>query len=486
LEENYRLEKILMSKDKYDFIIIGAGSAGLSAAEFASKLGIKVLLVEANKIGGDCTWTGCVPSKALLHCANQFHEAQEGIAQKYISGEIQVNFSEIMEYVRSKINIIAESESPDVLREEGIDVLIGEAQFSSSTQIKVNYETYTGKRILISTGAKPSIPPINGINQIPYLTYETIFNLEELPTHLLVIGGGPIGCEMAQAFRRFGSEVTIVEGMSHLLPRDDPEVCKVIEEQFQEEGIKIISKDLVIRVKTDDSTNEINVQTRNGIELRGSHLLVAVGRKSMNSKLNLQYANVQLDERGGIVVDNNLRTSNGNIYAAGDCLGGLQFTHLAGFQGFVAARNALLPGSTTGLPKNIPWTTFTQPEVAHVGLRQKREFIKPEEVMTCFWPLNKSDRAIIDSKTRGFVKVLNKKSGEILGVSIVAPNAGEMIHEWILAIDKGIKIDSVASSIHVYPTYSISHQQLAGAIKINQYLKSTTGKIVNEVSRFFR
>lgn len=475
-----------MNDNKYDFIIIGAGSAGLSAAEFASKLGIKVLLIEANKIGGDCTWTGCIPSKALLQCANRFHEAQEGISQKYISGEIQVNFSEIMEYVKNKIHIIAKSESPDVLREEGIDVLIGEAQFISTNQIKVNNETYIGKRILISTGAKPSIPQIDGINQIPYLTYETLFNLEELPTHLIVVGGGPIGCEMAQAFRRFGSEVTIIEGMSHLLPRDDPEVCKVIEEQFEEEGIKIISKDLAIRVETNESTNEISTYTRNGIKLRGSHLLVAVGRKPMNSKLNLQYANVQLDERGNIVVDNNLRTSNSNIYAAGDCLGGLQFTHLAGFQGFAAARNALLPSSTTGLSKNVPWTTFTQPEVAHVGLRQKSEFINPKEVMTCFWTLNKIDRAITDSKTRGFVKVLHKKSGEILGVSIIAPNAGEMIHEWILAIDQGIKIGSVASSIHVYPTYSISHQQLAGAIKINQYLQSTTGKIVNEVSRFFR
>lgn len=475
-----------MTEQNYDFIIIGAGSAGLSAAEFASKLGIKVLLVEANKIGGDCTWTGCIPSKALLQCANRFYATQEGIDQNYISGEIMVNFSEIMTYVKNKIHLIAESESPDVLRKEGIDVLIGEAQFTSRNQIKVNGQVYIGKKLLVCTGAKPFVPPVEGITQIPYLTYETIFDLKALPKHLLVVGGGPIGCELAQAFSRFGSEVIIVEGMSHLLPRDDPEVCKVLEEQFKEEGISLISKDLVIRTEMDNSTNEIIIYTRNGIKLRGSHLLVAVGRKPMNSKLNLQNTNVQLDERGGIVVDKNLRTSNSNIYAAGDCLGGLQFTHLAGFQGFAAARNALLPSSMMGIAKNVPWTTFTQPEVAHVGLRQKNEFSKPEEVMTCFWPLNKIDRAITDSKTRGFVKVLHKKSGEILGVSIVAPNAGEMIHEWVLAIDQGIKIGSVASSIHVYPTYSISHQQLAGAIKINQYLHSTTGKIVNEVSRFFR
>jgi pyruvate/2-oxoglutarate dehydrogenase complex dihydrolipoamide dehydrogenase (E3) component len=475
-----------MTEQKYDFIIIGAGSAGLSAVEFASKLGVKVLLVESNKIGGDCTWTGCIPSKALLHCANRIYETQEGITQNYISGEVKVDFSEIMTYVKNKIQLIAESESPEVLRKEGIDVLIGEAQFTSRNKIKVNGQVYIGKKVLVCTGAQPIVPPVEGITHIPYLTYETIFDLKVLPKHLLVVGGGPIGCEMAQAFRRFGSEVTIVEGMTHLLPRDDPEACKVLEAQFFEEGINIISKDIVTKVVTDESIEDIILHTRNGIKLNGSHVLVAVGRKPNNNRLNIELADVKLDEKGGILVNKHLKTSNTNIYAAGDCIGGFQFTHLAGFQGFTAARNALLPGNMIGLPENVPWTTFTQPEVAHIGLRQPTDYNKPDEIFTCFWPLTKSDRAIIDSKTRGFVKVLNKKSGEILGVSIVAPNAGEMIHEWVLAIDQGIKVGSVASSIHVYPTYSISHQQLAGAIKINEYLKSTTGKILNEVSRFFR
>jgi pyruvate/2-oxoglutarate dehydrogenase complex dihydrolipoamide dehydrogenase (E3) component len=185
-------------------------------------------------------------------------------------------------------------------------------------------------------------------------------------------------------------------------------------------------------------------------------------------------------------VDRYLKTSNKNIYAAGDCIGGLQFTHLAGFQGFAAARNALLPSNMVGLPENIPWTTFTQPEVAHAGSTNLNEFSDSDEIIKCYWPLNKIDRAITESKTKGFIKIFHKKNGDILGVSIVAPNAGEMIHEWILAMDRGIKIGTLANSIHVYPTYSISHQQIAGAIKINQYIQSTSGKIINEVSRFFR
>lgn len=475
-----------MSEKNFDFIVLGAGAAGLSAVDFACRLDVKVLLIEKEKIGGDCTWTGCIPSKSLLHCAHTYQNVINEVERGLFSGKINVNFSDVKDYVQNRINIIATTESPDILRKEGIKVIFGEARFISRNQIEVNGEIYTGKYFLVCTGAKPIIPPIKGLENVPYFTYENIFDINDLPEHLIIIGGGPIGCEMAQAFRRLGSNVTIIEGLSHLLPRDDLEASELIEEIFQKEGIEIIHNDLVTKVSPIEKTEEVMVLTEKYLKIIGTHILVAVGRKPNTNRLQLDRAGVELNPNMGIIVNKSLRTSQKHIYAAGDCVGGLQFTHLAGFQGVIATRNALLPGNAKGIPNTVPWTTFTQPEVAHVGISDPKQYKNPNEVVTCVWPLIKVDRAITDSQTDGFIKIFHTKDGDILGVTIVAPRAGELITEWVIAMDNSIKLGAISSSLHVYPTYSLAAMQVAAAIRLNQFLSGTIGKLIVSVSRFFR
>ncbi|MHA2226571.1 MAG: dihydrolipoyl dehydrogenase family protein [Candidatus Hodarchaeales archaeon] len=479
-------QNILNIPKKYDFIVIGGGSAGLTAVDFASKIGASVLLVEADETGGDCTWFGCIPSKSLIHCANLIQNAREGINNNFFENSLKVNFPEIKKYVRNVIEKIASTESPEVLRKSGIDVVLGEASFLSSNLLNVGEEIFTSKNFLICTGAKPIIPYIEGLDKVPYLTYETILDLNDLPHHLIIIGGGPIGSEMGQAFRRFGSEVTIIEGLSHLLPKDNIDACKVIEEQFQFEGIEVVHGEFANRIEYNDETAEITVFTSHFTEIRGSHVLIATGRKPNINKLNLEAINVELRDNDAIKVDKFLRTSQKHIFAAGDCIGGLQFTHLAGYQGFVATRNALLPGKMSGKPINIPWTTFTQPEVAHIGLKNSNEYKNPSEVLTCYWPLNKVDRAITNSKTRGFIKIFHKENGKILGATVVAPRGGEIISEFSIALEKKVNLDEISAAIHVYPSYSIGVMQAAAGYRINQFLRGFSDKMILKMSRFFR
>ncbi|MFW9991675.1 MAG: dihydrolipoyl dehydrogenase family protein, partial [Candidatus Odinarchaeota archaeon] len=464
-----------MTDKVYDLIIIGSGSAGLTAVEFASKIDAEVLLVEADRIGGDCTWTGCVPSKALIHCASTINELRKGKDKGLFFGDLMVTFEGVKNYVHEAITTIAATESPEILRKEGIDVALGKARFISSNEIEVNKAVYSGRKFLIASGAKPYIPLIEGLESVPFLTYETIFDIEQLPDHLIVIGGGPVGCELAQAFLRLGSRVTLIESKNQLLPRDDPEASDLLARVFQREGMNLLFSKNVVKVIKDENSNEIIAFMENGDETRGSHLLVAAGRKPNLEGLGLGSIGIKIDNNRGIVVDKDLKTSLNHIYAAGDCTGGLQFTHLAGYQGFVAARNALLPGNVEGIVKHVPWTTFTDPEVAHVGLSDVKRYDKPSEVLTCSWSLDKVDRAIIDGKTSGFIKIFHKRNGEILGVTIVAPNAGELITEWAIAMNNGIKLGDVAGTIHVYPTYSTGAQQVAYIIRMNEFVRRKTG-----------
>ena len=474
-----------MLDTNYDFIIIGAGSTGLTAASMAAQIGVKVILVEGKRIGGDCTWTGCIPSKSLLYSASVIQEFNAGKEQGWFTGELDINFPEIKNFVRKAIDDIATTETPDILREEGIDVVLGKAKFISQNKIEVNGEIYTGKKFLIATGAKPIIPLIEGVNKVPFHTYETIFDIEPLPSHLIIIGGGPISCEMGQAFRTFGSKVSIIQEKDRLLRKDDPDASNLLAEVFRQEGIELFFNQHVEKILYSDQTEVIEVLTKN-TKISGDALLLAVDRKPNIDSLNLDAIGVNINEQGGIIVDKNLTTSQNNIYAAGDCIGGLQFTHLGGYQGFIATRNALFPGNMTGLPENVPWTTFTHPAVAHVGLSNLDDYKKPEEVETCFWPLTKVDRAVTESKTKGFIKIFYKKDGTILGVTIVAPHAGEMIHEWIFAMDQGRKIGDIAETIHVYPTYSIGSMRAAATIRTNQVLSGISGKLIRGVARFFR
>lgn len=469
--------------DSYDLVIIGGGSAGLTAAGFAVQLGARVALVEKNRIGGDCTWTGCVPSKTLLKAAKVAYEMRTADSYGLAPVEPEVDLKSVMAHVRAVVAEVYHEESPDALRADGIDVFLGAARFLDPHALAAGQITLTARHVLIATGAHPFIPPIAGLEGVEYLTYESIWDLEVLPRDLLVVGAGPIGCEMAQTFRRLGAEVTLVVSRARLLPRDEPDASHVLGEVFEVEGIDLRYNARAERAWQDESGIHL---VAGGDELVGDVLLVAAGRRPNVDGLDLERAGVTYSAKG-IQVDEHLRTSQRHIYAAGDCIGSHQFTHYAGWQAFMAVRNALLPGASQGVTDRVPWTTFTDPEVAHIGLTEEQARKKfGDAVMTCWWPMETVDRARAEGDTAGFIKLVHKKDGTLLGATIVARRAGEMIHEWIVALDRGLKVGDLANAIHVYPTYSTASMQAAAAIRVEQLLSGTSGRIVRGLARLMR
>jgi pyruvate/2-oxoglutarate dehydrogenase complex dihydrolipoamide dehydrogenase (E3) component len=464
----------------YDLAVIGGGSAGLTAVSFAVQLGARVALIEKNRIGGDCTWSGCVPSKTLLKVAKVAHQMRTAESYGLKPVEPKVDLTSVMGHVRSVIDTIYQHESPKVLRAQGIEVFLDPARFLDAHTLAVGSEKITAHNILLATGAYPFIPPISGLNSVGYLTYESIWGLEVLPEHLLVLGGGPIGCEMAQAFRRLGAQVTLVEGENRLLPREEMQVSQLLGEVFAGEGIELRLDAKAERVWDDEKGIHI---AAGGTELLGDALLVAIGRRPSVDGLDLEKADVIYSAKG-IQVNEHLRTSQKHIYAAGDCIGSYQFTHYAGWQAFMAVRNALLPGASRGVAENVPWATFTDPEIAHVGLTEPQARDKfGDTVMTCDWPMERVDRALTEGDASGFIKLVHKQDGTLLGVTIAAGRAGEMIHEWIVALEHGLKVGDLANVIHIYPTYSTASMQAAAEIRVTQWLSSRSGRVIRGLAR---
>jgi pyruvate/2-oxoglutarate dehydrogenase complex dihydrolipoamide dehydrogenase (E3) component len=469
--------------DNYDIAIIGAGSGGLSAADFAVAAGARVALIEKHRVGGDCTWTGCVPSKALLKAAKIAQQTRNASRFGLSAALEPVNLKAVMDYVRQSIAGIYQYETPEVLRGKGIDVFMGQARFADAKTLHITQAegetTITAKNVIICTGARPRLPQIRGFSEVPYLTYETVFDLEKLPEKFVVMGGGPIGIEMAQAFLRLGSEVTIVHSRPRLIPKDEPEASAVLAQCLQAEGAKLFLDARVFSVAQTDKG--IALHTNAG-ELTCDALLVATGRAPNVETMDLAKAGVQFTDRG-IPVDDNLQTNVKHIYAVGDCLGGPQFTHYAGYQAFIAARNALFPGSLKGLVQSVPWTTFTDPEIAHAGMTEAEARVKYQDgVGVRQMQMAHVDRAVTESDTVGFIKVIHKKDGTVIGATVVAERAGEVIHEWALAIEHNWKVSDLAGTMHVYPTYSIANQQLAATFSIETLLGSTAGKILKRLS----
>ena len=472
-----------MSKQRaaaYDLAVIGGGSAGLTAAGFAAQLGRKVAIIERNRIGGDCTWTGCVPSKVLLRVARTAHETRQAHRFGITSAEPEVDLSSVMAHVRSVIEQIYQAESPEALQTRGIDTCLAPVKFTDSHTLSAGDTTIKAKRILIATGARPFIPPIPGLDGVEYLTYETVWELEKLPRRLLVVGGGPIGCELAQAFQRLGSHVALVEAAERILLHDEPEAADLLAQVLTGEGIDFRLGAPVESVWQDATGIHL---TAGGQEVAGDSLLLAVGRRPNVNDMDLERAGVSYNS-GGIAVNAHLRTSQRHIYAAGDCTGGFQFTHYAGWQGFMAARNALLPGNARAVLDLAPWATFTDPEIAHAGLTEaqaRQRYGNRIEVAT--WPMDKVDRAITEGDEIGAIKVVCRPNGKLLGATMVNARAGEMIHQWILAIDQGLKLGDLADSLHIYPTYSMAGMQLATEGRVSRLLAGTLGKIVRSLSR---
>ncbi|MFW9914372.1 MAG: dihydrolipoyl dehydrogenase family protein [Candidatus Thorarchaeota archaeon] len=469
-----------MSSDKFGLIVLGGGSAGLTAARFANELGVKVLLAERNKIGGDCTWIGCIPSKTLIKVANIAQEMRTADRFGLPSMEPPIDLSKVMNHVQDVVQEIYAEETPERLQKQGIEVILGNPTFVDSKTISIDSQEIAGDKFLICTGARPFIPPVKGLSKTDFHTYETIFSLSELPKSLIVIGGGPIGCELSQAFKRLGSQVTILTNVSRLMPRDEPEASKIILRVFEKEGIKLHFNSGISKVW--QKKDGIHVQDKEN-EIVGDALLVAVGRRPNIENLGLENAKVDYSERG-ILIDQKLRTSQKHIFAAGDCVAdNLQFTHYAGFQGWIAARNALLPGSSTGQldAASIPWTTFTSPEIAHVGIMENKARKRYSKVKTYICGFDMVDRARTDSSTDGFLKLILKNDGTIIGATIVSARAGESLQEWVAAIKHEMNISDIASHIHVYPTYTSLAMDMAATISLESFLSSAKGKIV----RFF-
>ena len=469
-----------MAKRDFDFVIVGAGSGGLTAAGFAAQLGAKVALVEKNRIGGDCTWTGCVPSKALLKAAKVAHEVRTASRFGINTSQPVVDMSKVRAYVRQAIQQVYASETPEEIAKKGIELIHGAARFVDANAIAVGEDCIRSKKFLLTTGARPLIPSIAGLENVPFMTYEQIFDNDRLPRAMIVVGGGPIGMEMAQAYQRLGAQVSVVA--DRLLPKDEPEVREVMQRVLEREGVRFVWG----RAKSvHNSAGEIVVAAERG-EARGELLLIASGRKPTVAGLDLEKAGVHYSEKG-IPVDEYLRTNVKHIYAAGDVTGGYQFTHFAGWQAFQAVRNALLPGNNSGLTDMVPWVTFTDPEAAHIGLTEEQARAKfGKNVDVSRWAMSHTDRAICEDGRDGFLKVMIRTNGAVVGATIVNTRAGEVINEFVLAIKQGLKLADLAGAIHAYPTYSTAVQQLAAEVAIGKSLSGVSGRIVRGLSKMIR
>jgi len=447
----------------YDLVIVGGGSAGIVAAAAAAALGARVALVDRERLGGECLWTGCVPSKSLIAAATAAHQTRH-LQELGLGGRLDpVDLGAVMDRVQSVIGAIYQTEDAAVMRARGIDVYLGQVSFRSPHELEVDGQVLRGRAFLLCTGSHPAVPAVPGLETIAYLTNETLFALRELPAHLIVAGGGPVGVEMAQAFRRLGAAVTVLAGERGLLPRDDAEASAVLAGAFEREGITVHQSRLARVTREGEQLHAVYEGTGGAGEVRGDRLLLAVGRRPTVAGLGLEQAGVAYDPRKGIAIDAYLRTSVPHIFACGDVTGPYQFSHAAAFQAITAVRNALFPrikGKAHLEP--MPWATFTDPEVAHVGQTEQEARRAGRRVLVLRQAFAHVDRAQAEGTTVGFVKlIVTPWKGAILGGHIVGPGAGEMIQEVTLAMRRGLGVRALAGTIHVYPTLAIAVQQAA-------------------------
>jgi len=440
-------------KPEFDIVVIGGGSGGLVVAAGGAALGARVALVEKHRLGGDCLWYGCVPSKTLIKSARVAHEMRNAHRWALTSRDPAPDIARVMEHVRDVIAQIEPNDSPERFRGLGVDVVFGDGHFVSPHAFEVDGRRLTAKTFVIATGSRPAVPPVPGLDGVPYLTNETLFDLREQVPSLVVVGGGPIGAELAQAFRRLGSEVTIVDMASRLLPKEDPDVAAVVQAQLADEGVRFRFDASLARAAGQRGDITLAVKGADGREeaLRTSHLLIAAGRKLNLEGLSLDAAGVAMHE-GRIVVDDRLRTSQSHIYVVGDAAGGYQFTHLAEHHAGVVLRHAIFRLRWTRPSPVLPWCTFTDPELARVGLSETEAKARNIAHRTYRFPFADIDRARTEGETGGFAKILTDAGGRILGGAIVGPHAGELIAELALAVAEGLRAKDLSAVIHSYPT----------------------------------
>ncbi|MDQ2910723.1 MAG: NAD(P)/FAD-dependent oxidoreductase [Actinomycetota bacterium] len=453
---------------QFDVVIVGGGTAGITAALAARSVGVRVALVEREpRLGGDCTFYGCVPSKALLEIAKVVNDARRAAAEGIFADAPIINFGKIAARRRRIVEEVAADERDERFERAGIALIRGQARFLSAFELEVDGERVGSKTFVVATGSEPAVPSLAGIDQVPYLTNRTIFDLERLPSRLLVLGGGATGLELAQAFRRFGSEVVVVEILERLLPRDEPEAGRVLAEVLRGEGVDLRLGAKAVGVTTDGAGLVLSLEQE---ELRSDALLVAAGRSGSVEGLGLEALGVTLD--GGYVkINGRGRTSVANIFAAGDVTGGLQFTHVAAHEGRVAGLNAA--GKRAKIDERVaPWVTFTDPEIAHVGLTEEEARERHEGIEVVSYPMSRVDRARIEQRPFGFVKLVTARrrvlgrlgGGELVGAQIVGPHAGELIQECALAMQTRCFAGRLTQTIHPYPATTLAVQQAAAQL----------------------
>ena len=470
-----------MKETRADICVIGAGSGGLSVAAGAAQMGASVVLLEGGKMGGDCLNHGCVPSKALLAAGRHAHAMTTGAPFGITPVTPQVDYAAVKAHVKAVVAGIAPHDSVERFEGLGVKVISEFGRFISKREVQAGDHIIRARRFVIATGSSPFVPPIPGLDNVRYYTNEDIFALQELPAHLIIIGGGPIGMEMAQAHARLGSKVTVLEG-AKALGKDDPELAEIALERIRSEGVEVVEGAMAARISTEGG---VTVQTKDGARYTGSHLLMAAGRTANTGRLDLEKADIAYD-RAGIAVAANLKTSNRRVYAIGDVAGGLQFTHMAGYQAGVVIRSALFGLPAKSSNDHIPWVTYTDPEIAQVGLTEaEAKAAHGDRIEVLRFDFAQNDRARAELNTTGLIKVMVLK-GRPVGASIVGAQAGELIQLWALVIANKLKIGAVAAMVSPYPTMGEINKRVAGAYYTPRLFQSARVKrMVRFVQKFW-
>ena len=475
-----------MAKYEYDIAILGGGAAGLTVASGAAQLGAKTLLIEKEKeLGGDCLHFGCVPSKTLIKTAHVRHLMASGAA--YGLPEValpEVDFQQVADRIRSVVSRIQVHDSVERFCGFGVEVCFGEARFTDEHSVDLDGRIITAKNWLITTGSSAAAPPLPGLDKVPYLTNREIFYLDKLPESLIILGAGPIAIEMAQAFCRLGSRVTVLQRSDQILSKEDSDLAATVQTVLEQEGVTFHLGCTMVSARDLGDKREVNITTADGqnLAVQGAEILVALGRKVNVDGLGLNGIDLEYNRRG-IVVDNRLRTSHKHIYAAGDVIGGYQFTHAAGYEGGIVVSNAVFH-----LPRKLnyswmPWCTFTDPELASIGLNEKRA--KEQGIEYRLWtePFSGNDRGLAEGEETGKVKLLLDLKGKPLGVQILGPHAGDLLGEWVAVLNSGMKLSGLAGAIHAYPTLAEINKRVVGNIFSE---KIFSDKVKKALKFFFR
>ena len=452
-----------MPRPEFDIVVIGGGSGGLVVAAGGAALGAKVALVEKNRLGGDCLWYGCVPSKTLIKSARIAHQMRHADRWALTPASVHPDLAQVMERVAGVIKGIEPHDSPERFRSLGVDVIFGAGRFIARDAFEVNGRKLTAKTFVIATGSRPAVPHLPGIDTTPYLTNETVFDLREPVRSLIVVGAGPVGCELAQAFRRLGSDVKLVDIAPRILPREDTDAAAVVFSAMSTEGIHHYLGASILSCEGHKGDIRLMIRTSDGTPttLPGTHLLLAAGRIANVDNLGLEAAGVEVEHGRVVVGDDGLRTTNENVYVIGDAAGGLQFTHVAEHHAGILLRHAIFRMRWAKPSPVVPWCTYTDPELARVGLSEADAEHRGIAHKVYRFAFDEIDRARAESETEGFAKIVTDPRGKLLGATIVGPHAGELIAEYVLALANGMNAKELTGVIHAYPTFAQINRRVA-------------------------